>query len=61
MNDEEYSNRMSHKNENRGRYTVAKKLEIVRKAKAAGNRTVARSSGIDEKRIREWRKQVRLL
>lgn len=38
-------------------YNFEFKLTVVNTAKEAGNRAAARKYNVDEKRVREWRKQ----
>lgn len=59
MEEEEYLQQMSHKNKPRKRYTVAEKLAIIKRAKETSNRSAALHFKVDEKQVREWRKQVR--
>lgn len=45
----------------RASYPASYKLLAVQKAEISGNRAVARELGIDEKNIRQWRKEKKML
>ena len=47
---------MSHKGQTIHSYSVKMKIEAVNYAEMHGNRPAGRKCGVDEKRIREWRK-----
>ncbi|KAI2796098.1 hypothetical protein BLOT_016110 [Blomia tropicalis] len=49
--------RKSHKGKKIKSYTIKDKLKMIELAKLKGNRFTARLHGVDEKSIREWRKQ----
>ena len=38
-------------------YSVVFKLQVVSKTETSSIRTAAREAGVDEKRVREWKKQ----
>lgn len=55
MEESGINNLISHKGKKLRKYFIEEKLSAIEYAKKHGNRSAARSLGIDEKRIREWR------